>query len=1289
MNSNPVNPITSVLRDWCASVGPTLVALGRIRSSMKYRLLSILFAGALLAPVRAAELAANAAAIRSVRAVGNQLVVTVEVPTGKRRLTLESRSRLARGAWTPREVRWSQATEAGELTFTLPLIDGMEMLRVRDENEAEMVLPAEFFSGPKDFAPLRQSESGALQIPLGPGGVVTFDGATPSGVFPLATETATSRTVVESDIWKLDGRTLYFFNQQRGLQVIDLTDADHPTVTGTLPLAVAGEQMYRLPAVTNDGSVWLALLAQQGCNGYASEVLLVNVKAGRPALASRLPVRGQIKETRLVGNALYLATYDWFQPQPREGRDPDGNVISGESLAWESRSIVSAFDLADPAHPVVQPTVELAVSPDAIAATDKFLFLATTGTRTPAENERLPAWVLAGNHAVIIFDLADPHGAVNQLGFFLTAGRVADKFKLGQLGTDGTALAVVSQVDGINRPVSPTDPDNPVETIWEWVPPKVVVETFSLADPVAPAPLAQLTLVTNESVFATRFAGDRAYVVTFRRVDPLWILDLSDPSHPAIKGELQIPGYSTYLQPLADNSRLLALGVDSSRTTVQLFDVADPAKAALLSKVFLGEGWSWSEGNSDEKAFQVFPEAGLALVPWQGQRSGDQPGQWFQGLQLIDFDLHAGSLRARGVIDHALQARRATLLGDRIVSVSAQELLSVNATDRDHPKAVAALALSTQVDRVFVRGQDLIEIRNSGALPAQVSLSPISSPESPRASLALDSLPIIGADLRGDRLFVLQFRADGWTNEVVTVDRPVIKSVPQPPVREWHTNWVVMEVPPPLVQIEVTHIVIRDESWPWGAITNVSVQWQSVPLPIATNIVTTVFIRPLPPVPTAPEGGTYTLTWIRPEFTPQPSTLATNAVVTSVEIPQPPLLITNWITESTSQPVRVPGESRLSIVEVGASTLGLASQLSFENPTDFYGAALTALWPGEDTLVWTELANSQGWPVLWTDVLMPTVGNLGGPIAISSPAEIGFITAMPAIRFDFWWGPWWGSTARNYLAFEVADPARPILASRTRLGGTDWNSFSDSFVADGKVFVSHRVSQYIPAPETSVLVTNLNGVITSQPLWQPGTWEHHYFLDVLDFSDAAEPAIRAPVTLPGSLIGVSHGGQLVYAEGADQADATANGDPNLHALAYDGLEASLVASFPLPRVWPKPLLVRGDGQVLLGKAAPTTNDAPSLETWAVSTAGTFERYATATLAAAAEEIHSLGDLLVLPAGDRFHFFTLNDAPALVHLGSGDRFCNLWFDWASAAASPLSGLWLPRGAQGLWQVTINP
>ena len=678
--------------------------------------------------------------IEQVRVDNGHLVVVAKVPLGKRRVTLETRSRLTNGAWTPRQVLWSDGSSP-TVQFEVPLSAGSELMRTRDETEAEIGLSASLFSGTSTFAPgLKASQSipGTINS-----GVVTTTVDAPSGT------TTPVRSVVESDIWKIAGRTVYFFNQNRGLQVISVTNLDQPVLTGTLPLLTYGSQMYLLPQTDSISPTWLTLLAADNCGAQKNELLLVQVTNGTPQLANRIPVIGQIRESRLVGNVLYLVSSAWIT----------NSSLFPDQVAERWGTVIQSVDLSDPSHPVLSVQLTIPLSADAILATDEFLLVATTGKESLVTGPLIAPWLLYNTHAVTVFDIRDPHGAITELGYALTAGQVLNKFNL---GIESQRLTVISQAGGWGYWTNYFGNQIGYGT-WVWEPVSSILETFSLSNPSQPTKLGSLTLTSGESLYASRIDGNRAYVVTFHRRDPLWIIDLSDPTKPAVKGQLDLPGYSTYLEPLAGGSRLMALGSDTSLTTVQLFDVSDISNPSLLGRVALGSDWSWSEGNSDEKAFKVYPEAGLALVPWQGLDTSGPTNRWFQGVQIVDFDLAAGTLTARGVIQHASAARRAELVQDHVISISGTEFNSSQITNQDHPTLAATLPLSRPVDRVFLTGTQVLQVNNGlNANGPGVVLSEVKTPDTILSSISLGILPLVGASWHNGLLYLLQSDNPHW-----------------------------------------------------------------------------------------------------------------------------------------------------------------------------------------------------------------------------------------------------------------------------------------------------------------------------------------------------------------------------------------------------------------------------------------------------------------------------------------------------------------------------------------------
>ncbi|MBI3417139.1 MAG: beta-propeller domain-containing protein [Verrucomicrobia bacterium] len=647
------------------------------------------------------------AIINSIHLDGTNVVVVVHIPAGLKKVTLEGRKRISAGTWEPHLVQRLDGN-GGELTFRLPRSGDLELLRVRAD--ATEPLPASFYQGTNLFAGQATS--------TGTGGGGALPPATP-GAGPVATvdnsKSSDTRSVVESDIWKIEGDTLYFFNQYRGLQVIDVSAPDKPVIRGTLSLPAAGEQMYLLE------NNFVVLLARDGCgyfgDGSESEALVVGVVNGAPVVAAHLPIQGYIQESRMVGTALYVASQSYRKTilPPKPGSDGSAGEI------WEWGTVVSSFDLKDPANPAIKDTYWVAGYGNVIYATDKFLLVATQGS------DGKNWW----QSKVTLLDISSPDGAMKALAKITPQGRVPDKFKL---NIAGDTLTIISE-DWSQRVVT-------------------TLETFSLTDPTSPQPLGSLTLAKGEQLHATRFDGDRAYIVTFFRVDPLFIVDLSDPKTPRIAGQLEVPGWSTYIQPWGN--RLVTMGIESSnswRVAVSLYDVKDASKPTLLSRVPLGENYSWSEANYDEKAFGFLPENGLLLVPY----SGNTTNGYATRVQLIN--LSADDLVARGAIEHKLQPRRATVHRNRVLSLSGRELFTVNATDRDHPAVTSDTELSWPADRVFAQGDYLLQLAygntwNQDNPTLRVARANQADQEVNR--VVLGKYPILGATVSNGRLYLAQ-----------------------------------------------------------------------------------------------------------------------------------------------------------------------------------------------------------------------------------------------------------------------------------------------------------------------------------------------------------------------------------------------------------------------------------------------------------------------------------------------------------------------------------------------------
>jgi len=550
--------------------------------------------------------------------------------------------------------RTSTKTGQGVVTFTMPRGYKRTQLRVVSSTAK---FPIARLNGQRDFT--------GSTVPASNN--ITLTGTGNLAVAALAAGDATTAAkvaVTESDIWKVIGNQLFFFNQYRGLQIFDISDPANPVRTGSLRLAASGEQFY---ALDPSGSK-LALIAKEaGDNGTYQEksvIYILSVEAGVPSLITKLALPGSAVDSRLIGSRLYVTTFQW-------------GLYTLDSLhsLTSSRITVQGFDLADPETPIAYTPLSLPGEwPSLYGNSDTLLVAANSSD-----------WTRSNIHVI---DISSANGQPALVKSLLAKGSVADKFKM-------------NVADGVVSVVS---------NLWNWTQGwnqrTTWVETFP-ATGTSTAALAQLELeeARGESLHATRFDGDKLYVVTFRNVDPLFVVDLSDPAAPSVEGHVEIPGWSTYIEPYGD--RLLAVGVEGSKVTVSLFDVADPSAPSLLSRVPLGNGSSWSEANYDEKAVGFFPDRGVIMVPYQTW--GDQG--WQSATAVLKVDPSAVTYQSS--ITHDFTARRAAFAGDNILSISGQELIVEDASDLQALERLSQLSLSWQVDRVVPFGSGhLIQIED-------------------------------------------------------------------------------------------------------------------------------------------------------------------------------------------------------------------------------------------------------------------------------------------------------------------------------------------------------------------------------------------------------------------------------------------------------------------------------------------------------------------------------------------------------------------------------------------------
>lgn len=358
------------------------------------------------------------------------------------------------------------------------------------------------------------------------------------------------------------------------------------------------------------------------------------------------------KETAILGRAdtvygsadtLYLAARAWVEPPMMWNDMGGGDVAVGSgstppSTGNAGTGVAPAPEQTDPPAPTPGGKI---------------------GTRTtPAQTTGVITYSTNKTH-LHKFEFKTDAKFPNYQASGTVVGNVKDQFSLDD--KDGTLRVATTEsrmyVDANGKYVSPefTDPSSP-QPITR---PSTANHVFALQQNGSWLDVAGDVgdLAANEQIFSVRFVGNRGYVVTFRRVDPLFVVDLSQPKSPSVLAALKIPGFSEYMHPI-DENHLLTIGRDtdaSGRQTglaLQIFDVTNGANPVLQHKfAYNGSEYGSSEAEYDHKAFTYFADKNLLAFPYFSYNYNSGSGAK-STLELFKVDLDAGFAKV-GAIDHS------------------------------------------------------------------------------------------------------------------------------------------------------------------------------------------------------------------------------------------------------------------------------------------------------------------------------------------------------------------------------------------------------------------------------------------------------------------------------------------------------------------------------------------------------------------------------------------------------------------------------------------------------------
>ena len=164
----------------------------------------------------------------------------------------------------------------------------------------------------------------------------------------------------------------------------------------------------------------------------------------------------------------------------------------------------------------------------------------------------------------------------------------------------------------------------------------------------------------TERIYSARFVEDRGYLVTFRQTDPFYVLDLSNPRKPEMKGELKIPGFSSYLHPLEKNL-ILGVGQESGGVKLSLFNVSNPSNPVEISKYSLKD--YWTEVQTTHHAFLADAAHNIFFMP------GGEGG--------YVFSYEGNTLSLKKAVSQ-IRSRRAIYMNDYLYVVGEDRIVVLN-----------------------------------------------------------------------------------------------------------------------------------------------------------------------------------------------------------------------------------------------------------------------------------------------------------------------------------------------------------------------------------------------------------------------------------------------------------------------------------------------------------------------------------------------------------------------------------------------------------------------------------
>ncbi len=650
-----------------------------------------------------------------------------------------------------------------------------------------------------------QVNSGGDTNAGGGGGGGGGGAAAPGGT----TTTDPTRTVEETDLYRLDGNRLYYLDGYRGLMVFDVTNPDAPQFLGRSPIFGSPVDMY----VSNGIAVVVVAdwydVNPDGSPFYGSVVR--GLDATDPTNIKVLGdthVGGWVEDDRIVGNVIYTVAEDWGQGddygwggyydgiggggggggaavapaiRPHATGHAPGHATGPAARAGKPHVSPAAHRKANATrvHPLDSTTdtedvvvTSVSFANNQITPVSQIKFPGFCGVFYVNVDSIMLAHPSANNNPnqsdITFLDITDPNGRILQRGSVTVDGDPSG------FGPDNGRFNLDFE-DTLHAHMIGAVYDQTSYTL------SYVVSTADFTNPDAPAVESELTISQPAWSVVARFDSNRLYLspdvgwYDGSDATPFQVYDLSTPTAPALVGTIDITGDVWNILP-APQSRLFALGNDyeseTDAVTLQYLDVTNAAAPVVLSSQQFGQGWAWTPAAGTFKAFTMDTTKDLVVLPYSGW--DDTSETYNNGLQLVEFtdqsETVTGAAHTKGWTE------RGIFVGTRLYSLADMALAVVDYTNPQAPTVITELTLARNVYTAQPVGSSIAEVSSdwwgNDNSTSEVRLLPIGQADE---TTDVGSVPSVTIDGVGAQVFT-----NGALSYVVT-DTEVASTCPGDP----------------------------------------------------------------------------------------------------------------------------------------------------------------------------------------------------------------------------------------------------------------------------------------------------------------------------------------------------------------------------------------------------------------------------------------------------------------------------------------------------------------------------